>query len=92
MNKAEILSTSQYPTLKLRVRCGGDYVLAGQAGQVINALTCWRAIIMAWSCSGTTNAELISNLLRNRLINSDVVAAVRALPSSPPPRFNHTDA
>jgi len=30
---------------------------------------------MAWSCSGTTNAELISNLLRNRLINSDTVAA-----------------
>ncbi|KAH9996723.1 protein-L-isoaspartate O-methyltransferase [Russula compacta] len=30
---------------------------------------------MAWSCSGTTNAELISNLIRKKLINSDVVAA-----------------
>ncbi|KAH9962985.1 protein-L-isoaspartate O-methyltransferase-domain-containing protein [Russula dissimulans] len=33
---------------------------------------------MAWSCSGTTNAELISNLIRNKLIKSDAVAAVRA--------------
>lgn len=40
-------------------------------------------VIMAWSCSGLTNAELISNLLRNNLINSDTVAAVR-----PPPRLN----
>jgi len=44
----------------------------------------YYALLMAWSCSGTTNAELISNLLRNRLINSDTVAAVRALP---PPRL-----
>ncbi|KAI9509306.1 protein-L-isoaspartate O-methyltransferase [Russula earlei] len=30
---------------------------------------------MAWSCSGTTNAELISNLIRKKLISSDTVAA-----------------
>jgi len=30
---------------------------------------------MAWSCSGTTNIELISNLIRKKLINSDAVAA-----------------
>jgi protein-L-isoaspartate(D-aspartate) O-methyltransferase len=35
---------------------------------------------MAWSCSGTSNVELISNLLRNRLINAETVAAVRAHP------------
>jgi len=29
---------------------------------------------MAWECSGTTNAELISNMLRNELIHSDLVA------------------
>ena len=38
----------------------------------------YSTAIMAWSCTGTTNAELISNLLRNKLINSDAVAAVRA--------------
>ncbi|KAI0250690.1 Pcmt1-prov protein [Lactifluus subvellereus] len=30
---------------------------------------------MAWFSTGTTNAELISNLMRNGLINSDAVAA-----------------
>jgi len=30
---------------------------------------------MAWSCTGKTNTELISNLLRNKLINSETVAA-----------------
>ncbi|KAH9973770.1 protein-L-isoaspartate O-methyltransferase [Lactifluus volemus] len=29
---------------------------------------------MAWSCTGTTNPQLISNLRRNGLINSDAVA------------------
>ena len=46
-------------------------------GYVMPAVTN-RTAIMAWSCSGTTNAELISNLIRNKLINSDAVAAVRA--------------
>ncbi|KAI0301618.1 protein-L-isoaspartate O-methyltransferase [Multifurca ochricompacta] len=32
-------------------------------------------IIMAWFCTGATNTELISNLMRNGLINSETVAA-----------------
>lgn len=64
--------------------CGDGYVIRPLDGQHLNArIKVDEVIIMAWSCSGTTNAELISNLLRNRLINSDTVAAVRA----PPPRF-----
>ena len=37
------------------------------------------SLIMAWRCSGSTNIELIDNMARKGLINSDRVRNVRRI-------------